>query len=256
MRGKKKDFWYLYEILQHYLLQQIMDWHKQKYPNQMLVTSSFQTQSTILYAAFYDVKRISERFLFFYQPVKSFYPGFNVVQPQKHKNLFNVGDYPPTYSQVKHPDVKPPHEKYKKENPLDVAGSYSGVEVQPGNFPKPVKSDDVAQHKNTEEKKEKSGMRLNFRPAEKENSQQGEKIGTHVGQVVERGAKLGLQFKDAGNVPVEDVADQTDTQKDNKPLFVICQRQHQDNREDDQPVKTDCIRHIQNIFPSHIQSQF
>ncbi len=38
-RGKKKDFWDLYELLQHYPLQQIMDWHKQKYPSQMLAIS-------------------------------------------------------------------------------------------------------------------------------------------------------------------------------------------------------------------------
>ena len=38
-RGKKKDFWDLYELLQHYPLQQIMDWHKQKYPSQMLAVS-------------------------------------------------------------------------------------------------------------------------------------------------------------------------------------------------------------------------
>ncbi len=38
-RGKKKDFWDLYELLQHYSLQQIMDWHKQKYPSQMLAVS-------------------------------------------------------------------------------------------------------------------------------------------------------------------------------------------------------------------------
>ena len=38
-RGKKKDFWDLYELLQHYSLQQISDWHKQKYPNQMLAIS-------------------------------------------------------------------------------------------------------------------------------------------------------------------------------------------------------------------------
>ncbi len=35
-RGRKKDFWDLYELLSYYSLQQIMDWHKQKYPNQML----------------------------------------------------------------------------------------------------------------------------------------------------------------------------------------------------------------------------
>jgi hypothetical protein len=39
-RGKKKDFWDLYELLQHYSLQQIMDWHKQKYPSQMLAIYS------------------------------------------------------------------------------------------------------------------------------------------------------------------------------------------------------------------------
>ncbi|MCX6223695.1 MAG: nucleotidyl transferase AbiEii/AbiGii toxin family protein [Bacteroidia bacterium] len=38
-RGKKKDFWDLFELLQHYSLQQIMDWHKQKYPTQMLAIS-------------------------------------------------------------------------------------------------------------------------------------------------------------------------------------------------------------------------
>lgn len=38
-RGKKKDFWDFYELLQQYPLQQIMDWHQQKYPNQMLAIS-------------------------------------------------------------------------------------------------------------------------------------------------------------------------------------------------------------------------
>jgi hypothetical protein len=38
-RGKKKDFWDLYELLKHYSLQQLMDWHKQKYPSQMLAIS-------------------------------------------------------------------------------------------------------------------------------------------------------------------------------------------------------------------------
>jgi len=38
-RGRKKDFWDLYELLQHYPLQQLIDWHKQKYPNQMLAIS-------------------------------------------------------------------------------------------------------------------------------------------------------------------------------------------------------------------------
>jgi predicted nucleotidyltransferase component of viral defense system len=38
-RGKKKDFWDLHELLQHYSLQQIIDWHKQKYPSQMLAIS-------------------------------------------------------------------------------------------------------------------------------------------------------------------------------------------------------------------------
>jgi predicted nucleotidyltransferase component of viral defense system len=35
-RGKKKDFWDLHELLKHYSLKQIIDWHKQKYPNQRL----------------------------------------------------------------------------------------------------------------------------------------------------------------------------------------------------------------------------
>jgi predicted nucleotidyltransferase component of viral defense system len=38
-RAKKKDFWDLFEFLQHYSLQQMMDWHKQKYPSQMLAIS-------------------------------------------------------------------------------------------------------------------------------------------------------------------------------------------------------------------------
>ncbi len=38
-RAQKKDFWDLHELFQHYSLQQIMDWHKQKYPNQMLAIS-------------------------------------------------------------------------------------------------------------------------------------------------------------------------------------------------------------------------
>jgi len=38
-RAKKKDFWDLHELLRHYTLQQLMDWHKQKYPSQMLAIS-------------------------------------------------------------------------------------------------------------------------------------------------------------------------------------------------------------------------
>jgi predicted nucleotidyltransferase component of viral defense system len=38
-RGKKKDFWDLYELLKHYSLQQLIDWHKQKYPSQMMAIS-------------------------------------------------------------------------------------------------------------------------------------------------------------------------------------------------------------------------
>ncbi|MFH1119910.1 MAG: nucleotidyl transferase AbiEii/AbiGii toxin family protein [Bacteroidota bacterium] len=38
-RAKKKDFWDLHELLHHYTLQQIMDWHKLKYPGQMLAIS-------------------------------------------------------------------------------------------------------------------------------------------------------------------------------------------------------------------------
>ena len=38
-RAKKKDFWDLFELLQHFSLQQIMEWHKQKYPSQMLAIS-------------------------------------------------------------------------------------------------------------------------------------------------------------------------------------------------------------------------
>jgi hypothetical protein len=38
-RGVKKDFYDLHELLKHFTLQQIMDWHKQKYPSQMLAIS-------------------------------------------------------------------------------------------------------------------------------------------------------------------------------------------------------------------------
>jgi hypothetical protein len=38
-RGKKKDFWDLFELLQHYTLQQMIDWHQEKYPSQMLAIS-------------------------------------------------------------------------------------------------------------------------------------------------------------------------------------------------------------------------
>jgi len=38
-RAKKKDFWDLFELLQHYSLQQMIDWHKQKYQSQMLAIS-------------------------------------------------------------------------------------------------------------------------------------------------------------------------------------------------------------------------
>ncbi|MCX6252378.1 MAG: nucleotidyl transferase AbiEii/AbiGii toxin family protein [Bacteroidetes bacterium] len=38
-RAKKKDFWDLFELFQNYSLQQIMDWHMEKYPSQMLAIS-------------------------------------------------------------------------------------------------------------------------------------------------------------------------------------------------------------------------
>ena len=38
-RARKKDFWDLHELLNHFSLQQIMDWHKLKYPTQMLAIS-------------------------------------------------------------------------------------------------------------------------------------------------------------------------------------------------------------------------
>ena len=38
-RAQKKDFWDLYELLQHYSLQQIIEWHMQKYPSHMLAIS-------------------------------------------------------------------------------------------------------------------------------------------------------------------------------------------------------------------------
>jgi hypothetical protein len=38
-RAKKKDFWDLYELLQHFSLQQLMEWHQQKYPSQIMAIS-------------------------------------------------------------------------------------------------------------------------------------------------------------------------------------------------------------------------
>jgi hypothetical protein len=34
-RGKKKDFWDIHELLQHYELKQFIEWHRLKFPNQM-----------------------------------------------------------------------------------------------------------------------------------------------------------------------------------------------------------------------------
>jgi hypothetical protein len=36
-RGKKKDFWDIAELLEHYDLSQMIDYHKAKYPHQMLL---------------------------------------------------------------------------------------------------------------------------------------------------------------------------------------------------------------------------
>lgn len=38
-RAQKKDFWDLHELLHYYPLQQLIDWHRQKYPGQMLAIS-------------------------------------------------------------------------------------------------------------------------------------------------------------------------------------------------------------------------
>ncbi|MDR2562827.1 MAG: nucleotidyl transferase AbiEii/AbiGii toxin family protein [Prevotellaceae bacterium] len=38
-RGKKKDFWDIYELMQHYDLSQMIDFHIAKYPTQMLLIS-------------------------------------------------------------------------------------------------------------------------------------------------------------------------------------------------------------------------
>lgn len=38
-RGKKKDFWDLCTLLQHHDLAEIIDWHRAKYPDQMLAIS-------------------------------------------------------------------------------------------------------------------------------------------------------------------------------------------------------------------------
>lgn len=38
-RGKKKDFWNLYELLHHFTLAQIIEWHTLKFPSQRLLIS-------------------------------------------------------------------------------------------------------------------------------------------------------------------------------------------------------------------------
>lgn len=38
-RGKKKDFWDMYEILHHISLEDIIKFHKRKFPSQMLLIS-------------------------------------------------------------------------------------------------------------------------------------------------------------------------------------------------------------------------
>jgi len=38
-RGKKKDFWDIAELMQHYDLSEMIDYHNTKYPNQMLLIS-------------------------------------------------------------------------------------------------------------------------------------------------------------------------------------------------------------------------
>ena len=38
-RGRKKDFWDLFELLQHYSLEQLISFHEKKYPSQMLAIS-------------------------------------------------------------------------------------------------------------------------------------------------------------------------------------------------------------------------
>ena len=38
-RGKKKDLWDLCELLHYYLLEQMIAFHKQKFPNQLLLIS-------------------------------------------------------------------------------------------------------------------------------------------------------------------------------------------------------------------------
>jgi predicted nucleotidyltransferase component of viral defense system len=44
-RASKKDFWDIYELLQHYKLEEIIDFHMKKYPNQMLLISIPQALS-------------------------------------------------------------------------------------------------------------------------------------------------------------------------------------------------------------------
>lgn len=38
-RGKKKDYWDIYELLQHYSLEQLIDYHSRKFPSQQLMIS-------------------------------------------------------------------------------------------------------------------------------------------------------------------------------------------------------------------------
>jgi len=38
-RGRKKDFWDIAELLNHFSVKQIMQWHSEKFPDQMLLIS-------------------------------------------------------------------------------------------------------------------------------------------------------------------------------------------------------------------------
>ena len=53
-RGKKKDFWDIHELLQRYSLAEMIGWHKQKFPNQMLLISIPQALT------YFDDAEISE----------------------------------------------------------------------------------------------------------------------------------------------------------------------------------------------------
>jgi hypothetical protein len=62
-------------------------------------------------------------------------------------------------------------------------------------------------------------MRFNLGPFENEYTKQSHGIGTDISQIIECGAKMGLQFEKTGDVSVQHIAYQTNAKQDYKPAL-------------------------------------